>query len=96
MATSKSTTKNVQIGGFNVWWDGKSEIILQSTTHDSDIPGSAMAVAFSSNPDSANYHPVNFNKMAALLRLHGKDAPNAIPEAPRELALRGFVRAVPV
>lgn len=34
-------------------------------------------------------------KLAAVLRLHGKTAPDPIPEAPRELSLRGFVRAAP-
>lgn len=96
MATSNPTGKNIHIGGFNVWWDGRTAIMLQSTNHDSDIPGETMAITFSSNQNSVNYHPVNFNKMAAALRLHGKHAPAPIPDGPRELALRGYVHAAPV
>ena len=93
MATSKPGTKGVQIGGFNVWWDDGDQIHMQLNERDSDLPKGALWVTFSSNPDSGNYHPVNFNQCAAALRAKGKPAPEPVPEASRELDARGFVRA---
>jgi len=47
-----------------------------------------MAIGFSNNPRSANYHPVNFNQCVAVLVAHGKPAPEPTEEQPRYLDLR--------
>lgn len=85
MAESKPGTRYVQIGGFNVWWDGKDTIILQSSHHDSQLPKGSMAISFTKNPRSANYHPVNFNQCVAVLEAHGKPAPEPTEELSRYL-----------
>ncbi len=92
MATSKPANKGIQVGGFNVWWDGVEQIHMQLNEHDPDLPKGALWIAFSRNPDSGNYHPQNFNQCAGALRAHGKPAPDPVPEAPRDLEARGFVR----
>ncbi len=88
MATSTPATRYVRIGGFNVWWDGRDAIFLQSSSHDSELPNGSMAIVFSSNPRSANFHPVNFNQSVAVLVAHGKPAPAPTEERPRYLELR--------
>jgi len=93
MAVSKPENKGIQIGRFNVWWDDGDQIHLQLAEHDPDLPRDALWITFSSSPDSANYHPVNFNQCAEALRKHDKPAPEPVAEAPRELDSRGFVRS---
>ena len=93
MATSKPGNKGIQIGGFNVWWDDGDQIHLQLNEHDPDLPKGALWVTFSSNPDSGNYHPQNFNQCAEALRRHDKPAPDSVPETPRDLDTRGFVQS---
>jgi hypothetical protein len=93
VATSKPANKGVQIGGFNIWWDGDDQIQMQLNEHDSDLPKGALWVTFSGNPDSANYHPQNFNQCVAALRAHDKPAPGPVAESPRDLEARGFMRS---
>ncbi len=92
MATSKAENKGIRIGGFNVWWDHGEQIHLQLNDHDQDLPKGALWITFSSNPDSANYHPLNFNQCAEALRRYDKPAPEAVPEGPRDLDARGITR----
>ena len=49
---------------------------------------SARWFSASSNPDSADYNPNNFNRLAGYLRGRGLPAPNPVPEYPRRLDRR--------
>jgi hypothetical protein len=60
--------------GFTVHWMEPDRIVLK--TGDSRIrkpDGSRPGIWFSasSNPDSADYHPNNFNRLAGILQEHG-------------------------
>ncbi len=53
------------------------------TKPDGSKPG--IWVAASSDPDSADCHPTNFNRWAGILRDHGQPAPDPVPEHSRRL-----------
>ena len=83
----------VNITGARVWWVPGQPDEIHFTVDDPDFThpntGPGMRVVFSSNPRSANYHPANFNRCAAVLRQYGKSAPDAdAVEGPRRLDKR--------
>ena len=79
--------------GVHVWWTPNHPDEIHLTFDDPELThpdtGPGMRVVFSRNVKSANYHPANFNRCAALLRKYGKSAPadDAI-EGPRRLDKR--------
>lgn len=75
---------------FNVWWHPDEPDRIRLATNDEDItdeneahPG--LQVVFSSNPDSADYHPGNFNRMARWLEKNEKPAPPTVEKKSRRL-----------
>lgn len=69
----------VKVTGATIWWKADTPDQIHLTfddpdfTHPNTQPG--MRVVFSSNPNSANYHPANFNRCRAVLSKYGKSAP---------------------
>lgn len=50
--------------------------------------GPGLWIVFSSNPDSADYHPKYFNRCVRALTAAGKNAPPECEEGPRRLGRR--------
>jgi len=83
----------VTLSGVNIWWTPGQPDEIHLTADDPDLThvatGPGMRVVFSTNIKSANYHPANFNRTAAILRKYGKSAPpEDVPEGPRRLDRR--------
>jgi hypothetical protein len=83
----------VTIGPANIWYAPKQPDEVHLTIDDPDLThpstGPGMRVVFSTNPNSANYHPANFNRCARILRKYDKSAPAAdVVEGPRRLDKR--------
>lgn len=62
--------KYVQIGGFNVWYGGNSQINLQLAQRDDNLPGNHTLWITVKASDKLNY-----DKLAWALRKNGKPAP---------------------
>lgn len=99
MATAVTPGKGnfITVDGFVVFFDQSAGDTIHLITDNPAItdehglkPG--LRVAFSSNPNSANYNPSNFNRLARLLAAHGKPAPAEVPLHPRHLAKRDQVK----
>jgi hypothetical protein len=83
---------------FTLWFDQKAGDSIHLTTGDhrfvdehGERPG--LRIVFSSNPNSADYNPGNFNRSARVLKAAGKAAPDEIPLASRRLSDRPRVKA---
>lgn len=81
------------IDGFKVFWHPSQADRVHLVTADDRFvdehgarPG--LHVVFSSNPNSADYHPANFNRVARVLRAAGVPAPADVPVTSRRLADR--------
>ena len=84
--------------GFRVWWNPKQpdEIHLVTSDplfHDGNGEREGLWVTFSSEPNSANYHPDNFNRCTRALQGAGKKHPDLVPVEDRRLKLRGSLIA---
>ncbi len=53
-----------------------------------EASGPGLWIVFSSNPDSADYHPKYFNRCVRALVAAGKQAPPECEEGPRRLGRR--------
>jgi hypothetical protein len=53
------------------------------TEEDGSKPG--LRIVFSSNPESADYNPGNFNRMARYLKANGKSHPETVEKSSRRL-----------
>lgn len=78
------------LDGLRVWWHPDQPDRIHLGTHRSDItdengekPG--LRIVFSSNPDSADYNPGNFNRIARWLKDNGKSAPEPVEKKSRRL-----------
>ena len=91
MATS---SRLITDGPFEVLWfpEQPDEIHLvsnESTFTDADGTRPGLWITFSSNPKSANWHPMYFNRCVRALVTHGQPAPDVVPEHNRRLDKRG-------
>lgn len=94
---SRSTLKLPN--GWTVWWspDTPREIFLGSDDSrfyavvDGSRERHGLWLTFSLNPQSANFHPQYFNRLARALRDAGLVGPDEAPESDRRLTSRGFV-----
>jgi hypothetical protein len=82
---------------FTLWFDQKAGDSIHLTSGDPrftdenhERPG--LRVVFSSNPNSADYNPGNFNRCARVLKSAGKAAPEEVPLESRRLADRSKVK----
>ena len=70
----------VTLTGVKIWWVPNQADQIHLTADDPDLThpqtGPGMRVVFSANSKSANYHPANFNRCAAILRKYDKSAPS--------------------
>lgn len=87
------TTVDVFPTDFRVWWNPNQPDEIHLVTSDSmfndgqgERPG--LWVTFSSKLESANYHPVNFNRCVRALASAGKPHPSLVVEEDRRLKLR--------
>lgn len=93
MAIPSDQGDYVKLTSVQIWWVPAQPDEIHLTSDDPDLhhpkTGPGMRVVFSSNVKSANYHPANFNRCAAVLRKYGKSAPaeDAV-EGPRRLDKR--------
>jgi hypothetical protein len=74
-----------------VHWMEQDRIVIKTgdpriTKPDESRPG--VWVSASCNPDSADYHPNNYNRFAGILRDAGEPAPDPVPEHARRLDRR--------
>lgn len=88
MAAFKGSHCKIEGLGFTVHWMEPDRIVIKTgdpriTKPDGSRPG--IWVSASSDPDSADYHPNNFNRWAGILRDHGQPAPDPVPEHSRRL-----------
>lgn len=93
MATPSDAGDYVTLSDVTLWMAPDAPNEIHMTSNDSDLKhpktGPGMRVVFSANPKSANYHPANYNRAAAVLRKYGKSAPaEDTPEGPRRLDKR--------
>lgn len=93
MATPSEKGDYVHLTNVKVWWVPGQPDEIHLTPDDPDLhhpqTGPGMRVVFSTNPRSANYHPANFNRCAAILRQYEKPAPpEDAEEGPRRLDKR--------
>lgn len=93
---SKAPDMNIPEGdylvldGLTVWWSAKEPERIHLTTNRDDMvddqgekPG--LRIVFSSNPESADYNPGNFNRIARWLKKNGKSAPEPVEKKSRRL-----------
>jgi hypothetical protein len=89
--------------GFRVWWNPKQPDEIHLVTndpmfHDGDGEHLGLWVTFSSKPNSANYHPVNYNRCVRALTAKneagGKPCPVVVPEHDRRLKSRNRLIAL--
>ncbi|MDT0213931.1 hypothetical protein Q9R29_08525 [Rothia sp. ARF10] len=78
------------LDGLKVWWHKGQPDRIHLATNRSDIAeedGSkeGLRIVFSSNPESADYNPGNFNRMARFLKKHGKSHPETVEKKSRRL-----------
>lgn len=90
MAEPSETGEYVRLSDVKAWWDGEA---MHLTINDPDLSGlsgkDGFRVRFNANPKSADYNPANLNRLAAVLRKHGKSAPESkVEERPRRLDKR--------
>lgn len=78
------------LNGLNVWWNPSDPDRIHLATSQPDIvddhgekPG--LRIVFSSNPNSADFNPGNFNRIARWLAANGKAAPPLTEAASRRL-----------
>ncbi len=74
-----------------VHWMEPGRIVIKNGDQRTTKPdGSKPGIWFSasSNPDSADYNPNNFNRLAGYLRDQGLPAPDPVPEHSRRLDRR--------
>jgi hypothetical protein len=94
MAEPSDKGDYVHMTGFTIWWVPGQPDDIHLTADDPDLThpntGPGMRVVFSRNLRSANFHPANFNRCAAILRKYGKSAPteDADESIPRRLDKR--------
>jgi hypothetical protein len=102
MSTPTPKGQYVYVGSdphsFTLWFDQKAGDSIHLTSGDprfldenGERPG--LRVVFSSNPNSADYNPGNFNRSARVLKEAGKAAPEEVPLESRRLADRPKVKA---
>lgn len=98
-----STTIDEYPSDFRVWWNPNQpdEIHLVTSDpmfHDGHDDHHGLWTTYSSKPNSANYHPVNFNRCARALKAknepHGKPFPAEVPEHDRRLHKRNRLIAL--
>jgi hypothetical protein len=91
MAKFKGSHCRITGVDFTLDWMGRDRIALKTGDRRITKPGGARPgiwVTASSNPDSADYHPNNFNRWAEYLSRQGLPAPDLVPEHPRRLDRR--------
>ncbi|MEV6873274.1 hypothetical protein [Amycolatopsis sp. NPDC051128] len=92
MTTANYVTLGDDRHPVNVWYDEKTQSIHLTcddprlTDENGEKPG--FRLRFNANPQSADYHPANFNRLARYLRQQGKPAPDVAEEHPRRLDQR--------
>jgi hypothetical protein len=79
--------------GIEIWWDRADPTRILHTTHDSrfrDDAGGSPGLWWTacSNPDSADYHPTNFNRLRRAFLAEELDAPPECPPGERRLRSR--------
>lgn len=91
MATPSPTGDYITLEDAKVWFDPKKPDAIHLTINDPDIGPDGWRMRITSNVRSADYNPVNFNKLRMLLINLGKSAPDQAAETgPRRLDKRGF------
>lgn len=93
MAEPSEKGDYVTLSHVKIWWVPGQPDEIHLTSDDPDLhhpnTGPGMRVVFSTKPTSANYHPGNFNRCAAILRQYEKSAPeHDAEEGPRRLDKR--------
>jgi hypothetical protein len=91
MAAFSGSYSRIEGLGFTVHWMEPDRIVLKTgdqriTKPDGSRPG--IWISASCNPDSADYDPNLFNRLAGILRNHGQPAPDPVPEHGRRLDRR--------
>lgn len=91
MTAFSGSYSRIERVGFTVHWMEPDRIVLKTgdpriTKPDGSRPG--IWISASPNPDSANYDPNLFNRLAGILRDHGQPAPDPVPEHDRRLDRR--------
>lgn len=82
-----------------IWWSESQPDRMTLSINDprfTEVDGTkpGLRVVFSSNPNSADYSPGNYNRCARVLRGLGMPAPaEDVPEHPRHLRYREHVKA---
>jgi hypothetical protein len=94
-----STTVDVFPENFRVWWNPSQPDEIHLVTNDAMFHDTAgehpgLWVTFSAKPNSANYHPVCFNRCVRALANAGKPHPAEVPEHDRRLSKRSRLVAL--
>ena len=100
---SEAPKKYVTVEGeVTLWWDEDRDEMHISIDDpeliDSMQPnrGKGLFVSANGNKDSANYNPAIYNRIAGVLRKHGKPAPEQdLPDGQRKLIKRGWRKVAP-
>ena len=78
------------LDGLKVWWNASQPERIHLATNRDDMvddqgekPG--LRIVFSSSPESADYNPGNFNRVARWLKANGKPAPAEVEKKSRRL-----------
>lgn len=89
---------NGALSQITIFWSPDQPDRIRHITSDSRLTDAhgqreGLQNVYSTNPNSADYNPANFNRCARLLANAGKPAPDEVFEHPRHLRHRDAVKA---